>query len=82
VNHLYPEESFAAEVATFARRLAAGPPLAVATIKALIDGAIGGTLDATLEDERLAQRRMFASADFQEGVTAFLAKRAPEFRGE
>lgn len=82
VNHLLSPTGFDAEVATFARRLAAGPPLALAAIKALIDGALAGPLDTTLEDERMAQRRMFATADFAEGLAAFLGKRPPEFRGE
>jgi enoyl-CoA hydratase/carnithine racemase len=39
-------------------------------------------LDAILEDERIAQRRLFPSADFREGVAAFIGKRAAEFKGE
>jgi 2-(1,2-epoxy-1,2-dihydrophenyl)acetyl-CoA isomerase len=82
VNHVYPEAAFRAEVETFARRLAAGPPLALAAIKETINAGLGPTLDAVLEDERVAQRRMFASRDFAEGVAAFLGKRPPEYRGE
>jgi len=82
VNHVYPEASFAAEVRAFARRLAAGPPRALAAIKANLNGALAGALDATLEDERLAQRALFTTADFREGVAAFLGKRDAEFTGE
>ncbi len=82
VNHVYPEAEFPAEVTKFARRLAAGPPLALAAIKANLNASLGPTLDAVLEDERIAQRRLFATADFQEGVAAFIGKRAAEFRGE
>jgi enoyl-CoA hydratase/carnithine racemase len=46
------------------------------------DAGVGPTLDGVLEDERIAQRRLFATADFQEGVAAFIDKRAAEFRGE
>ncbi len=82
VNHVYPVARFAAEVAAFARRLAAGPPRALAAIKANLNAALDGGLDATLENERLAQRQLFVSADFQEGVAAFIGKRAAEFTGE
>jgi 2-(1,2-epoxy-1,2-dihydrophenyl)acetyl-CoA isomerase len=82
VNHVYPEAEFPAAVAALARRLAAGPPLALAAIKATLNAALGPALDAALEDERIAQRRLFATADFREGVAAFVEKRAAEFTGE
>ncbi len=82
VNHVYPETAFTDEVETLARRLAAGPPLALAAIKASIAASLDAGLDAVLEDERLAQRRLLASADFAEGAAAFVAKRAAEFTGE
>jgi 2-(1,2-epoxy-1,2-dihydrophenyl)acetyl-CoA isomerase len=82
VNHVYPEASFADEVSAFARRLARGAPLALRAIKGLLNASLGDGLDAALEDERMAQRRMFQSADFHEGVAAFIAKRAAEFKGE
>jgi enoyl-CoA hydratase/carnithine racemase len=82
VNHVYPEAALAAEVTKLARRLASGPPLALAAIKANLNASLGPTLDAVLEDERIAQRRLFPSADFREGVAAFIGKRAAEFKGE
>jgi len=82
VNHVHPEERFMAEVMALARRLASGPPLALAAIKANLNASLGPALDAVLEDERIAQRRLFPSADFREGVAAFIGKRAAEFKGE
>jgi 2-(1,2-epoxy-1,2-dihydrophenyl)acetyl-CoA isomerase len=82
VNHVYPEAILASEVTKLARRLASGPPLALAAIKANLNASLGPALDAVLEDERIAQRRLFPSADFREGVAAFIGKRAAEFKGE
>jgi len=82
VNHVYPEGEFASAVDAFARRLAAGAPLALAATKANLDASLAGGLDAALEDERIAQRRLFPTRDFGEGVAAFMAKRPAEFTGE
>ncbi len=82
VNHVYPEGRFAAEVGAFARRLAAGAPLALAAIKATLNASLGPALDAVMEDERIFQRRLFTSADVREGAMAFIEKRATRFTGE
>jgi enoyl-CoA hydratase/carnithine racemase len=34
-----------------------------------------------MDEEAAAQRRTFASADFSEGMAAFIAKRPPDFTG-
>jgi 2-(1,2-epoxy-1,2-dihydrophenyl)acetyl-CoA isomerase len=52
----------------------------VATRRALHAGATA-TLEAQLDLERDLQRELGYSADYREGVAAFLAKRAPEFTG-
>lgn len=65
-----------------ARQLAAGPTLGLGLTKHLIQAAASNTLDAQLDLERDSQRIAGKSADYSEGVAAFLDKRPPVFRGE
>jgi enoyl-CoA hydratase/3-hydroxyacyl-CoA dehydrogenase len=62
----------------WARKLAGQAPLALAQIKR-VSGA--GDLAAGLRAEQEAFAAVFASDDAREGIAAFLAKRAPQFRG-
>ena len=61
-----------------ARRLADGPTLALARIKEAMNRSAGNDIDRQLDVERDFQRELGRSDDFREGVSAFLAKRAPE----
>jgi 2-(1,2-epoxy-1,2-dihydrophenyl)acetyl-CoA isomerase len=65
-----------------ATRLAEGPTLALARIKAALNQASGNPLSIQLDVERDFQRELGRSADFKEGVAAFLAKRKPAFKGQ
>ncbi len=72
-----PEES-----RSVAMRLAAGPTVGLGLIKNAIHAASANTLDAQLDMERDLQRQAGRSRDYAEGVSAFLAKRAPVFTGK
>ncbi len=80
-NRIVPSAELAAHVAAFAAQLAEGPPLAIAAIKHAAYASASGTLDDALEREATGQMRLLASADFAEGVAAFVGKRPPRFRG-
>jgi enoyl-CoA hydratase/carnithine racemase len=64
-----------------ARRIEAGPPLAFAAIKRSLY-ASQGSIDDALRRERDEQLRLLRSADFMEGVTAWMQKRPPRFEGK
>jgi 2-(1,2-epoxy-1,2-dihydrophenyl)acetyl-CoA isomerase len=64
-----------------AAELAALPPLGVGMTKRLLDQAAGATLEEQLEREAQLQSAATRTDDFHEGVTAFLEKRKPEFKG-
>ncbi len=64
-----------------ARAIAAQSPVAVQLIKAAVRAAVEAPLSAGLAHEREAFLAAFGSHDGQEGVRAFLEKRAPEFQG-
>jgi 2-(1,2-epoxy-1,2-dihydrophenyl)acetyl-CoA isomerase len=70
-----------AEATRLARRLAAGPTLSYAAIKKAMNAAATNSLDQQLDLERDSQRDLGRSADFKEGVMAFLAKRPAQFTG-
>nr|WP_058910213.1 2-(1,2-epoxy-1,2-dihydrophenyl)acetyl-CoA isomerase PaaG [Entomohabitans teleogrylli] len=65
-----------------ARHLAAQPTYGLGLIKQALLAAEQNTLDQQLDVERDYQRLAGRSADYREGVTAFLAKRAPQFTGK
>jgi 2-(1,2-epoxy-1,2-dihydrophenyl)acetyl-CoA isomerase len=69
------------EASKLARRLAAGATLSYAAIKRALGAAATNTLDQQLDLERDSQRLLGQSADFKEGVAAFLAKRSANFTG-
>lgn len=69
------------EALSWARELAAGPPLALAAAKRLTAAALDLPVRAGLRREASAQRRILASEDFREAVAAALEKRPPAYRG-
>lgn len=81
VNRLIPEGAFSACVTEYAQKMAKQAPLALATIKASLHHALGRSLDEVLTYEMAEQRKMVRTADFREGLAAFLEKREPHYTG-
>lgn len=67
---------------TLARQLATQPTKGLALIKKAIYASTTNTLDEQLDLERDLQRAAGRTADYREGVAAFLEKRAPKFEGK
>ena len=76
-----PDDRFAEVVASRAAKLASGPTGAYAALKQALRGAFDQSLDEQLVLEARLQGVCGASADFREGVDAFLGKRPAVFRG-
>lgn len=81
VNKVVPAAMLDEAVADWASQLAAGPPIALAQSKALLDRSSTASLAEALEAEAAAQTVNFATADTVEAITAFLQKRTPTYRG-
>lgn len=74
-----PDDDLLPEAERVAAHLAAQPAEAVARIKRALNASGTNTLDRQLDLERDLQRECGASADFREGVQAFLDKRPARF---
>ncbi len=81
VNRVLPDGELDAFVDDWARRLAGGPPIALAMSKRLLNNSFNVTLEEALDDEGLSQTVNFGTKDTAEAVMAFLDKRDPSFRG-
>jgi 2-(1,2-epoxy-1,2-dihydrophenyl)acetyl-CoA isomerase len=75
------DAALAQEVDTLAKQFAQAPTLGLARTKQAIYASPNNTLDAQLDLERDFMRELGASADYREGVAAFMEKRTPTFRG-
>jgi 2-(1,2-epoxy-1,2-dihydrophenyl)acetyl-CoA isomerase len=81
VSEVVPADSFVEAVTEAADRWAALPTRAVGLTKRLFEHAHEAGLDAQLALEAKLQEEATGTADFREGVTAFLEKRKPSFTG-
>lgn len=81
VNRVLPEGELDAFVDGWARRLASGPPIALALTKRMLNNAMNVTMEEALDDEGAAQTVNFGTKDTLEAMDAFMQKREPKFKG-
>lgn len=81
INRVVPAAELEAETLKLAQRLASGPTHAFGRAKALINSSFNTTLESQLELEGNAIADCMTTADHEEGVNAFVEKRAPQFVG-
>ena len=81
VNRVVPGPELEKTVAEWADRLAAGPTRAYALTKALVNVSLDGDRAASFAAEATAQEINMTTHDAQEGVRAFVERRAAKFEG-
>src|SRR5688572_9569556 len=78
-NAVVPDHELFDTALGWARKLAEQPPLAIEQIKRV---SHKGDLDEGIEAEKSGFATVFQSEDAREGISAFLEKRSPRFKGK
>ena len=81
VSRVVATEAWLEEAKRLAREIAKQSPVALRLAKEAVNRAFEGPLRLGVEYERQAFAIALSSEDAQEGMSAFLEKRPPEFRG-
>ncbi|MDQ3633483.1 MAG: enoyl-CoA hydratase-related protein [Acidobacteriota bacterium] len=81
VNHVYPAEELEENTMKLAGKIASKSPIALQMAKEAVKTASKSNLDEGLRREVDLFAITFSSEDKEEGVSAFLEKRKPEFKG-
>ncbi len=81
VARVYPTEVYLAEAKNLAREIASKAPLAARFAKEAVNKAYEASLADGMDYERKLFYFLFATEDGREGLTAFVEKRKPEWKG-
>ena len=83
VNQVVPDADLQTEAMALARKLAAGPTAAFGAVKTLLNGTFEQTLESQMELEARSIAGLAADGDGdgREGISAFVEKRKPQFKG-
>ena len=82
INKVVPADQLDDAVKQHADYFANAPTKSIGLIKKMLQKSATSTLDEMLDYEAYCQEIAGSSADYKEGVTAFLEKRKPKFTGK
>ena len=82
INRVYRDGELLSEALKLGETLARGPRVALAAMRHLFWESPHNGYERQLELERQCQREAGGTPDFVEGISAFLQKRPPEFKGK
>ncbi len=81
ITHCVPGDAFESALAELSMELAKRAPLALRTLKTVLNKGADAPLETALELERKSYAWLRSTHDYEEGVQSFLEKREPKYSG-